>query len=671
MGGALALYFGEFNDCVCCAPIYTSPSLPSLHRLATMTRPKKEKEPKEMFKPYNAEEVPDIMPFPDLALVATAKVRETAVPKLNNYQQSWILDVGIRDVDLQSLKGKAASEAYNRVKDDAFHAKAFQHTPQSGDRDEEARLPGLITAWKRRQAEKKKNAESAAADSDGSDNEEDEDGRGALLRGYPKAGWRLAIISNRRDADKRRRAANKAKATQDHDATDHDATSPTPEAPALSRLLGIVAYSGRDKFRDDCHNKISEFSKTLPDNMNAGGKFRKAEGILWAKEDQGKWEAAANVDDDVDWVERHKLVATAMKHMVNTLHSSRKFRPFVATMLMAWLSEDGGDVNFEVEAVPKGIRVPEKFKQKHEELVQANINAVHAWAEQPLKDYLATGACEGSARSALPVFPLTEEGVDDESAKTLAKKVTTFLTESYSAFGGHEIPWTAIASEPNAYYDVTKYQLDFELTGNLTHGEVYLLAKALACAAGSGTLGFFRPQPPAPAPPRSPTPLPPPPSRSPTPTPPPPPPPAVVPPAPAPAPPPRSPTPLPPPPPSRSPTPTPPPPPPVVVPPVGDDKPEDPPKKGRKRKAATQLVPEDNAAPESGVSKPRRTTRTRKTPEEAKLERQKKDTAAAGAGKAKPSYEYVPKSPVKPAKKAKRYEIVRLWLFNTELMKPP
>jgi hypothetical protein len=34
-------------------------------------------------------------------------------------------------------------------------------------------------------------------------------------------------------------------------------------------------------------------------------------------------------------------VASGFQHMVDTLHASHKYRPFVATMLMAWLGDDG------------------------------------------------------------------------------------------------------------------------------------------------------------------------------------------------------------------------------------------------------------------------------------------------------------------------------------------
>jgi hypothetical protein len=144
--------------------------------------------PKEMFQPYDAAKVPDIMPFPELGGVGTTKGDEMAVPKLNEHQRSWILDVGVRGIDLPGLKGKAATEFYEKVKTDAFEAKAFKHTPQGTDGTEEARLPALVAAWKQKRSKKSNN--SAADDDDASDQEEDKSGRGGLLRGYTKAGWR-------------------------------------------------------------------------------------------------------------------------------------------------------------------------------------------------------------------------------------------------------------------------------------------------------------------------------------------------------------------------------------------------------------------------------------------------------------------------------------------------
>ncbi|KAF7328563.1 Acid protease [Mycena venus] len=411
----------------------------------------KQSKPKEMFKTYNPDTVPDIMPFPELSHVAATKGDETAVPKLNEYQQSWILDVGVQNVDLASLKGKAANDLYDRVKNDAFEAKAFKHTPQPQDRDEEARLSALVTAWKRN----KKKLPAAANDGDTSDEEEDEGGHAAVLRGYPKAGWRLAIqkvISNKRTAERTKRKTPK-----------DDAGESNPEAAnvaALEKLFGLTVYTGRDKFLEDRHDEINKYSKTLSGNMNAGGKFRKAEAELWAKEDQASWEAAAAGNEDVDWLERQKLVPSGFKHMVNTLHNSGKFRPFVATMLMAWVGDDGRVA----EAVPKDIHVRQPFDKLYEDLVNDTVNSMYTWAEKPLKDYLATR--EVSAKGPPPAFPLGVDAVDDVTPKVLAQMVTSFLVQSYEAvFGSQEIPWAAIASEPSEYYEAAKFQLSFAPTG--------------------------------------------------------------------------------------------------------------------------------------------------------------------------------------------------------------
>jgi hypothetical protein len=142
------------------------------------------------------------MPFPELALVTTTKGEETAVPKLNQHQQSWILDVALRRIDLASLVTKKdARDFYDQVKSDAFDAKAFQHTGQVGDRAEEAHLPAFVATWKQQnptgnQKNKKKTTKTKSGGDDGEaskedeQEQEDEGGRVGLLRGYTKAGWR-------------------------------------------------------------------------------------------------------------------------------------------------------------------------------------------------------------------------------------------------------------------------------------------------------------------------------------------------------------------------------------------------------------------------------------------------------------------------------------------------
>ncbi|KAJ7190083.1 hypothetical protein B0H12DRAFT_1246463, partial [Mycena haematopus] len=486
-----------------------------------MARSKKVVKPKEMFKPYNPDDVPAIMPFPALSHVATTKGEETAVPKLNDYQRSWILDVGVRDTDLPNLKGKAAIDFYDQVKHDAFDAKAFQHTLQPGDQVEEACLPALVAAWKQRKRDKKK-GKSDEADDESSDEEEDEGARGALLRGYTKAGWRLAIqkvVSNKRAAERAKRKT-----------VNNNTGEPTPKALdadklAMEKLLGLTTYTGRDKFSDDRHDVIYEFSKTL-EGSNAGGRFRHAESLLWAKEDQAQWEAAAAADEDVDWEERQKLVASGFKQMVKKLHATHKFRPFVATMLMTYLSDDGR-LRFEAEAVPDDIQVRQPFKKQNMKLVDENVNAMLAWAGQPLKDYLAIR--DRSSKGPAPVFPVTAEDISNIAPKALAETVTKFLTQSYeAAFGSGEIPWAAIVRKPSEYYNTENFPFSFTSNGlaELTLPQWYDLSSTLSAVAGVGTAGFFRKAPSAQPPSRSvsPTHPPPPPSRSASPTRPPPPP---------------------------------------------------------------------------------------------------------------------------------------------------
>ncbi|KAJ6523166.1 hypothetical protein B0H19DRAFT_1085790 [Mycena capillaripes] len=446
-------------------------------RLATMA-PTKQTKTKEMFKLYDAADVPAIMPFPELALVAATKGQETAVPKLNDHQRSWIHDVALRSVDLPSLKGKACTEFYDRVKTDAFNAKAFQHTPRDEDVAEEARVPALVAAWKRNQSKKNGNRKSDKNNADdASDQEEDEAGRSGLLRGYSIAGWRRAIqkvISNKRTAEN-----SKLKHKNDDNRE--------AEVPAMAKLLGLATYTGRDKFRDDHRDLILEHAKTLPGTINTGSKFRKAEGMLWAQEDQAAWDIAAATEEGVDWKERQTLVASGFKTMVDKLHASGKFCPFVATMLMGWVDKEGKLQLEWVEAVPDGVRVPRSFEKQYAQLVDDNLNAMYGWAEKPLK-------ARDSAKNA-PVFPLSTEALDDVSPKMLAQTVAGFLMESYeAAFGSPEIPWAAVASHPDKYYDTIKYQLAFASSGlaDLTRTQWDALAITLASGAGGGTCGFFR-----------------------------------------------------------------------------------------------------------------------------------------------------------------------------------
>ncbi|KAJ7239715.1 hypothetical protein C8J57DRAFT_1245830 [Mycena rebaudengoi] len=346
--------------------------------------PPTEKKQKEMFKPYDTVDVPDHMPFPEVAGVATTKNHETAVPKLNNHQRSWIHDVALRLVDFSNLKSKsAAREFYTQVKIDAFLSKAFKHVPRPEDLVEESRIPSLVAGWKLAHPKKNGKKTVATPDGDTSDNEEDEGGRTNLLRGYTMAGWRTAsppsllfssfrasltnlkaiqkVISNKRSAE-----MAKLKSKNDNDLAEAEAAT----SQLLSKLLGLATYTGRDKFRGDRHDEILAHSKTLPGTSNAGSMFRKAEGVLWAAEPQDAWEAAANSNEGVDWVERQALVPLGFKPMVNQLNSSGKFMPFLAMMLMAWVDADGKVHIDWTEGTPPGIAVPHTFIKQHGHLVQ-------------------------------------------------------------------------------------------------------------------------------------------------------------------------------------------------------------------------------------------------------------------------------------------------------------
>ncbi|KAJ7434808.1 hypothetical protein B0H11DRAFT_2257889 [Mycena galericulata] len=84
-----------------------------------------------------------------------------------------------------------------------------------------------------------------------------------------------------------------------------------------------------------------------------------------------------------------------------------------------------------------------------------------------------------------------------------------FVDATEAAFVSEDIPWAAIASQPNEYYDTAKFEVSFASNGvsELTLAEWHELAKKLAAGAGAGTSGFFRKvPPPMPAPPRSPSP---------------------------------------------------------------------------------------------------------------------------------------------------------------------
>ncbi|KAJ7019264.1 hypothetical protein C8F04DRAFT_1197913 [Mycena alexandri] len=455
---------------------------------------------KEMFKPYDEDKVPESMPFPALWRVHSTKTQTTAVPQLSDIQRSWILDVALRGIDLTQLTAEMLKALHKTVKHDALEAKPFQHQPEAADRKEEAQLPKLVAAWntkKGNKVETKKDDDNESdSGSDDSEDEADDAVQDTLLRGYTKTGWALAIqkvVSNKVSSAKTKAKLQQARGANSTEPEPGSSTPPASSpgsARAAEKLLRICAYTGRDKFRDECHDAIHEFSKTLS-GSNAGGKFRKAERELWAKTDQRHWEEAAGNEQDVDWEERQNLIPLGFKQMVDDLNSSPKFRPFVALYLMSWLGEDGQMKFRWAESVPKELALP-VFKETYKPLVEEACNTIYKWSEVSLR---ALELDAGRADTSGPSFPLTVEGVEDASPKALVTVVKKYLADSYAAaFGTTDIPWGDIETTPANFYDVTQFEPKVSLSrvDALTRDELYELGGMLAAVAGTGTRGLFR-----------------------------------------------------------------------------------------------------------------------------------------------------------------------------------
>ncbi|KAJ7046074.1 hypothetical protein C8F04DRAFT_1387739 [Mycena alexandri] len=157
---------------------------------------------------------------------------------------------------------------------------------------------------------------------------------------------------------------------------------------------------------------------------------------------------------------------------------------------MAWLDENNKAQLEWIEALPTGVKVRQRFEDQYRELTRDCLNAMYAWVEKPLQ-----AARDGSGEPAMPVFPYSAEDLDDMSPNSVAQSITTFLMKSYEAvFGTDNIPWAAIASTPDQYYDTNKFDLLFDSDGlgKLKGAKWFTLGSALAMGAGEGTPGFFR-----------------------------------------------------------------------------------------------------------------------------------------------------------------------------------
>ncbi|KAJ7895873.1 hypothetical protein B0H14DRAFT_2558346 [Mycena olivaceomarginata] len=240
----------------------------------------------------------------------------------------------------------------------------------------------------------------------------------------------------------------------------------------MAKVFGLASYTGRDKFCGERHDEINTHSRALLGPGNAGGKFRKAEAELC-----------------------QKLPMGAVQHMVDTLNAGGKFCPFLATMLMDWLNEQG-EIQFEwSEALPKAVTIEQRFEDKYPQLVSDSINTMYQWAKKGLQDYAA--AREASPGQPAPVFPVSVEVLDDMSPNMVAQTMTDFLIKSYRAVFGDEtqsIPWPAVAATPDRYYDAGKFDIVFSSSGleGFKGTQWHLLGVALAVGAGDGSAGFFR-----------------------------------------------------------------------------------------------------------------------------------------------------------------------------------
>ncbi|KAK7023224.1 hypothetical protein R3P38DRAFT_2779977 [Favolaschia claudopus] len=283
---------------------------------------------------------------------------------------------------------------------------------------------------------------------------------------------------------------------------------------------------------------------TIAGSSNPGGKFNKALAQLWADEDQAAWEAKAETTDgEVNWVERQELVTDGFSDMVETVNKSPHFRKFVAAMIMMWVNDDGKVCVEWSEGRPEGLEFPQSFDKQEPEVLKQLSDAFHRWAAKPLK----VAHCGDQSILLLNnhpttlrryFFPLTTADLEKGIAlDELKSTVTDFFQQSYEGvFGVKDIPWTSVASEPAAYYDLDKFPHPFLPSGLTEWGRGVWLDAAftLADIAGANTSGLFfrRPQQQPPPPPRESSPQPPPrensqplPSRENSPVPPPPPPP--------------------------------------------------------------------------------------------------------------------------------------------------
>ncbi|KAJ7153369.1 hypothetical protein C8R46DRAFT_1228306 [Mycena filopes] len=424
--------------------------------------PKKPTQPKakQMYSPYDASLIPDRMPLPEVSGSATSKGQEIPLPKLNEGQRSYLHDVLLRDVDFTAAgnKKKARKAFYTQLQNDALQAKPFQHVPHADDAAEEATIPALLAAWKKKNPKSVPEKTNADDDDDDSENEEDD----ATIQ---------RLISN-----KRQYFNNKVKKSNTGVAVVPPADDQAAFNAATLKLTGLTSTTGRDSFRDAHRDDILALSKTLP-GSNAGGKFRRAETMLWEQEDHNDWETVAASTENVDWEERQALVPTAFKNVSAQLNGSGKFRTFITAIITGWADVDTKmQMDWQVS-----------FERRYPHLVQQLLNAFYEWAAPALK--------ASATKSDVPPFPFAVEQLDDISRSLLKETVESYLTSSYEiVFATTDIPWAAIADNPDEFDDTQRFAFTFPSSGlaNFDRAQWDELGAVLASGARGATPGFFR-----------------------------------------------------------------------------------------------------------------------------------------------------------------------------------
>ncbi|KAJ7164222.1 hypothetical protein C8R46DRAFT_1036141 [Mycena filopes] len=443
--------------------------------------PKKPTQPKakQMYSPYDASLIPDRMPLPEVSGSATSKGQEIPLPKLNEGQRSYLHDVLLRDVDFTAAgnKKKARKAFYTQLQNDALQAKPSQHVPHADDAAEEATIPALLAAWKKKNPKSVPEKTNADDDDDDSENEEDD----ATIQ---------RLISN-----KRQYFSNKVKKSNTGVAVVPPADDQAAFNATTLKLTGLTSTTGRDSFRDAHRDDILALSKTLP-GSNAGGKFRRAETMLWEQEDHNDWETVAASTENVDWEERQALVPTAFKNVSAQLNGSGKFRTFITAIITGWADVDTKmQMDWQVvcfpslqtEAVPPTLNLPQSFERRYPHLVQQLLNAFYEWAAPALK--------ASATKSDVPPFPFAVEQLDDISRSLLKETVESYLTSSYEiVFATTDIPWAAIADNPDEFYDTQRFAFTFPSSGlaNFDRAQWDELGAVLASGARGATPGFFR-----------------------------------------------------------------------------------------------------------------------------------------------------------------------------------